>query len=725
MQGPHLNSTEGAQEAYWLCSGLNSIGKKWLDPTQKNKPTKWPLAGDPITKTGWIEALTWPGGDCCMSVHAGPFDMEINKQYTFLVAHIVGLGTDYLNSIAVMKSYCRSVQAAVDLNFKDPEPAPAPTVKVGQLDTTIVLSWDDKMIDYSVPDKVNIDSANQSTQYLFQGFKLYQGKSATGPWTVIRQWDKDDGITRIWDYIIEPLTSELVYFPIEDGKDTGLSYNMIINKDYLRNTHLINGKSYYYALTTYSYNPRGIPRLLENKINPITAIPQKPVLNTDLICTPGDSLTVIHTGTGDGNVAVKVIDPTKITGHDYQVTFAVDDKGVTVWDVKDVTAGWYVINNQTLQVLPEELATNDAFPIADGIQVKVAGPPAGLKNEGFNYVPAGNRWLTSFSDAFGTLPLWPLEGWSGLFGWAKNFYGTSVLATELKNVEIRFAATDELGNPLDPDDPNISMAYRYLRGANNTPAQPGFASFIINKKSGYSYQDFRPICLAAYDMESNPPRRLAVGFQENNAAAGLLNGIWFPGRYDTEGGINATREFLYIFASDYSATPKEPYTSAELLMNVNNIDIMYVGVPSRRGEKVPQAGDKLILSANHINSPADIFAIKTAGYEKQSSLEIAKRRLNEINVVPNPYFALNTLETQLPGQFVTFNNLSEKCVIRIFSLSGQMVRSIYHENGTPFEKWDLLNEHGKSVGSGIYIVVIQVDNVGERVLKLAIINREL
>jgi hypothetical protein len=270
------------------------------------------------------------------------------------------------------------------------------------------------------------------------------------------------------------------------------------------------------------------------------------------------------------------------------------------------------------------------------------------------------------------------------------------------------------------------MAYRYMRGvgATSTPAKPEFEPFIINKKAGYPYQDMRLVCFAAYDMESNPPRRLNVGFNENNTAAGLVNGVWMPGRYDTEDGMNATREFMFIFASDYSTTPQALYTTNDKLNTVANVDLMYVGVPSRRGARLPQAGDKVILSANHINTPSDVFTISTAGFDKKVSAEIAKKRLEDINVFPNPYFATNKAETGFFSQFVTFSSLPEKCIIRVFSLSGQMVRSISHTNGTPFEQWDLHNEQGLPVASGVYVVLVEVDGVGERVLKLAVVNRE-
>jgi hypothetical protein len=318
-----------------------------------------------------------------------------------------------------------------------------------------------------------------------------------------------------------------------------------------------------------------------------------------------------------------------------------------------------------------------------------------------------------------------MEGWAGLFGWAENFFGTALPATALKNVEIRFAACDEFGVPLDLNDPNVSMAYRYMRGvgATSTPAKPEFAPFIINKAGGYPYQDMRPVCFAAFDMESDPPRRLNVGFNENNTTSGLVNGAWMPGRYDTEGGMNATREFMFIFASDYSTTPQDLYTTNDMLNGVVNTDLMYVGVPSRRGARLPQAGDKVILSANHVNSAADEFTFKAVA--PTYALADAQADIEEINVFPNPYYGFNSVERTTFNRYVTFSHLPQKATIRVFSLAGIQVQAIEKDDATQFATWNLPNQEGLPVASGVYIVYIDLPELGKtKTLKIALVREQ-
>ena len=101
-----------------------------------------------------------------------------------------------------------------------------------------------------------------------------------------------------------------------------------------------------------------------------------------------------------------------------------------------------------------------------------------------------------------------------------------------------------------------------------------------------------------------------------------------------------------------------------------------------------------------------------------------KRDLNLINVFPNPYFAHNTAETGLFNHWVTFSHLPAVARIRIFAISGELVRDIAHSNTTTFERWDLRNTNGLPAASGVYLVYIEIPGVGNRILKLAVVQPE-
>lgn len=689
-------------------------GTAWTNP-QTGETTMFRVPGDPVSGSGWVDEAA---GDRRILMVSGPTEIALNDTVETVVAVVGAMGSDRLSSVSVLKFYDRFAQNAFDVLFELPSAPPKPVLTATEMDQKVLLNW--------AADAAAVAAVEGFSDkgYAFEGYNIYQLPSAgatANQGVKLATVDVANGVTTIVQETFDSNSGLVLSLPAQIGKDTGISRTLTITTDRLRDMPLANGRAYYFGISAYSYN--GTPGLttttLESPLTIVSVIPQTPKPGVRLTTENGALLDVAHEGASDGSVIVEVFDNTRLTGHDYKVTFK-DVEGMTYWDLTDVTTGEVKLANQVNQ------SGDDDYLIVDGLLVKVTGPPyAGLKDNSYNYVPAGNRFLTAFNDASGTGPLWPMEGWAGLFGYANNFFGTGLPPTALKNVEIIFAECDEFGVPTDMSDPNVSMAYRYMRGvgATSTPAKPEFEPFIIRKAGGYPYQDMRPVPFAAYDVEANPPRRLNVGFNENNAATGLVNGAWMPGRYDTEGGMNATREFLFIFASDYSATPQALYTDNDMLNGVVNTDLMYVGVPSRRGARLPVKGDKVILEANHVNSPADLFTFSTAAPTNLMADAIAD--VAKINVFPNPYYGFNIVEKNQFNRFVTFSHLPAKATLRVFNLAGVLVRVIEKNDPAQFTTWDLLNESQLPVASGVYLVHIDLPDIGKtKTLKLAVVREQ-
>ena len=54
-----------------------------------------------------------------------------------------------------------------------------------------------------------------------------------------------------------------------------------------------------------------------------------------------------------------------------------------------------------------------------------------------------------------------------------------------------------------------------------------------------------------------------------------------------------------------------------------------------------------------------------------------------------------------------------------------MVRTIEKDNSSTYQRWDLANESGLPVASGLYIAYIEMPDLGEtKVLKVAIIQEQ-
>ena len=87
--------------------------------------------------------------------------------------------------------------------------------------------------------------------------------------------------------------------------------------------------------------------------------------------------------------------------------------------------------------------------------------------------------------------------------------------------------------------------------------------------------------------------------------------------------------------------------------------------------------------------------------------------------MPNPYYGYHSGEMNPFDRFVTFTYLPETCTVRIFDLSGTLVRILEKDDDSTFLQWNLTNEYLVPVASGIYVYHVETPN-GNKVGKMAV-----
>jgi hypothetical protein len=81
--------------------------------------------------------------------------------------------------------------------------------------------------------------------------------------------------------------------------------------------------------------------------------------------------------------------------------------------------------------------------------------------------------------------------------------------------------------------------------------------------------------------------------------------------------------------------------------------------------------------------------------------------LETVKVVPNPYRGSEAWDQSGQAE-VHFTNLPADARIRIFTLSGDLVAEIHHTDPVrDFERWNLKNQNGADVASGVYMYRIE------------------
>lgn len=698
--------------------------------------TKFPFSGDPVARTGFIDGkwteYSWGPGDRRFTASTGPIRLAPADTQEIIIATVGGLGADHLTSITAMKYNLRSVRAAASQMFAIPSPPPQPKVKVVELDEEIILDWGS-----NIQDVKNVEEFAGRGGYLFEGYNAYQLPSATSTLSDgvrIATFDVVNGVANILDEVFDYNSGLVIPTVVQHGTDSGVQRYLSVKRNMLKEQYnrppLRNGTAYYFAVTAYNYSsrPDAAPKSLESSPIILTAKPRKP-FGTALHTQHGDTLNVTHSGgNSDGKVIPIVVNPLAGTGHTYEVRFDYATNGV-VWKLRNTTKDTILLSGQTNQ------SGDKNYPLVEGgIFLQVISTPDGMRDWA---VPNGERRFT-WADGY----VW-FEGFEHTIGWddPAHFFGVTsqktVRADQLKNVLLKLASASSgtTGNPGAGDNPyggwnennpgsdqNFSYGYRYLRAAAAPPARPEFAPYIVNPTSGFAYQDYkRGVPLSAWNVDVNPPVRLAVGHLENNAATGLVDGKWWPGANSTgtNGNSGSTREWLFIFDRPYTGATPDPELQRDILNN--GLPVMWWLGVQRRGGNNFFTGDEFLIYANHANGPNDVFEYTVPAPE--SSPENIKESARRVGVFPNPYYAGQSDGAVMSGQFVTFNNLPKKATIRIFNLAGHAVRTLRKENESQFLEWDLTNEHSYLVGSGMYLCYVEMPEIGEtKILKLAVIQ---
>jgi hypothetical protein len=120
-----------------------------------------------------------------------------------------------------------------------------------------------------------------------------------------------------------------------------------------------------------------------------------------------------------------------------------------------------------------------------------------------------------------------------------------------------------------------------------------------------------------------------------------------------------------------------------------------------------------------------------------ASLDLAfssSQKLGEVLVVPNPYRVDRDYTLESGGwegrardwtessRVLKFIHLPQRCTIRVFTLAGDHVTTIEHDD--PYrgeEEWNILSESNRALASGVYLFTVESD-LGRQVGKFVLIR---
>jgi hypothetical protein len=256
-----------------------------------------------------------------------------------------------------------------------------------------------------------------------------------------------------------------------------------------------------------------------------------------------------------------------------------------------------------------------------------------------------------------------------------------------------------------------------------------------------------------YAIDVNTGRRLNIFFGESSWDRANNGGdmIWNPTSSFGPGGTNVGgRHFIYVTNQKYDRCESiyaflsngtlSGAQSSQLFLNISdpNTDMreaykrvawmgcpmLYPGFTFKDPKQIPcTARIKLRVNQPHRSrggvTDYPIFTFSTDDLAASNDVHdvAVKSLLENVRVVPNPYYAFSTYERSQLQTIVKITNLPQKCKIKIFGLSGTLVRTYDKDSDEPSQNWDLKNANGTPVSSGVYIIHIDAGDLGETVVK--------
>ncbi|MCX6151531.1 MAG: hypothetical protein NTX22_13450 [Ignavibacteriales bacterium] len=689
-------------------------------------------------KPGSFDEVLPEGSDITFVFGSGYISLKQGESKRISMALILGDDIDDLLTTA------STVQNIYDRNYNFSKPPDLPTLNAIPGDKKVTLYWDD----------IAEGSVDPITGKDFEGYVLYR---STDPSFSDIQTISDGKAT---PFLSEPLKTyagveckwDLVnvwngYHPVS-YKGRGIHYylgdNTGLVHSYIDSNNVINGQTYYYALVAYDHGDSlNFPPTETTKKISVDPITSKSILdkNTALVI-PGprasgyiapviNNSVVLHkNGSGNGIVDFSIFNDLLVDNNEYKLFF---NDTLEINGIKKAKKNFSVFDSK---LYSKEINFFNYKFVDVGLKNILADAYLKLKDEnGKEYSRTNATDTTDFVIDLNSGKIRRSYGSSipdnSAMKYIIQFRYLPVSSSTLMSYEdnnpvfdgINIKVTDQTKIEYDPDKS------KWLKGNSNMPfsvalSSVGTVAIKMAYPADYEIQFSSSNIDSAYTTPPGKPK------------------ILIPVKYSVHDVTTGVPQIIHTFLRENNVTRDSAWSPGEEIIfykpgltGANSNDILTWGLkinypPATATDTVyPGDGDILFIATKRPFTEQDTFYLTTNKGALDNSL--ASSNLDNIYVVPNPYVGYNALEpaNKLSGQSrgerrIYFENLPSQCTIRIYTLSGDPVKEIIHDSGVinGREYWNLLNRDGFSVSYGLYIAHIDAPNIGEKIIKFALIK---
>jgi len=656
------------------------------------------------------------------------------------------------------------VQEIYDNDYQFPPPPAKPELTAVAGDSEVTLYWD--RVAETTIDPVLLE-------YDFQGYKLY--KASDPNFNDVRNITNAYGIIENYSPLVQfDLADEIdsLFYPNYDlfQQSAGLSFNLGDSTGLVHNfvdRDVINGRTYYYALSAYdSGNPEHTFPSENTKY--ITVLPNGEIItdkNTTYVTPTSRALGFEVSDVeiqplggfyGTGSIACSITNPERVTGHEYLVEFwdtsndEIDNNFDSEIDENDldeiipITTFYSVYDTELIEV-DFELSYFDttSFDLENKNIVDTSFEL--YKN---NLLVSSNDYSIDFIDGkinidesvlpgifeakFNHYPIYKSPYIQGA-QWDQNlinngnqsiyddYDGVSLWIEEVQDSEVFDGLMLDFDNAWDIsyisnkwviDGQETSLTDDILDIAVDTLSYPQFNLKSFSSPNDYKVE-FYDLCNDCEDLNGNTTNFKVFDITNNVELDYQFLGSQSNNEIDHLDRIYLFESYpsngsLYTWNIEFSYFPSQQNSSPTIQFGDGDALFIYTSKPFRFGDEY------LIKTYSpEINNNSDDFD------------------LSNIKVVPNPYIAVSALESPLaPGvssgrgeRKVEFQNVPNGSTIKIFNIRGQHIQTLYHDDNI-FDgsiAWNLRTKENIDIAYGVYLYVVQSD-YGVKKGKIAIIK---
>ena len=401
--------------------------------------------------------------------------------------------------------------------------------------------------------------------------------------------------------------------------------------------------------------------------------------------------TETHWNLTDGSGNVLLEDQTFINGEDLYGGMSVDNKS--------------------------NLHYNSAAAVTiDGFQVNVEGGYDSPNDAYGHEVAAGPMDVSEVGEAYFDIDSYAQNGWA-LTARAVDTYGSGITSVDYlqRDIQIRFTGEFESTPTTTASGvvyyPALAEggSYAWINGSRISPLSDH--PDPTNPGTGAPFRIKIPF--EVWDMEAEGgPQQIDIAIYDRKQGFASGDTVYAFNPYD-----RMYTHFIHLpYQEDGNYGAENSGWGAAYGDGVGEIEENLTWNAVWWSTQFNQGDTVTFQYANPIQAGADFFEFSMTANSTTESND-----LTAVSVYPNPYYGFHELESARNDKFVSLNNLPQEAEIKIYSLGGTFVRQIDKNDEGQFSEWDLKNQYGYPVASGLYIMRITSGDQ-EKILKLALVQ---